>query len=126
MEIAAWNFVNGEAIQNVRPWIVRNEGNIWFAKHKEDPVVYAYITGIEDWARGDRKSFLIRSVKAGKDTRISVLGQTGLTVEYMPDTDGKSYFEQTEDYSYYGSDGFHPSLAGSESAARIIIQYLGI
>lgn len=38
----------------------------------------------------------------------------------------KYYFEQTEDFSYYGSDGFHPSLDGSESAARIIIQYLGI
>lgn len=38
----------------------------------------------------------------------------------------KYYFEQTEDYSYYGSDGFHPSLSGSESAVGIIIQYLGI
>ena len=97
MELAAWNFVNGEAIQNVRPWIVRNEGDIWLARHKEDNTLFAYITGIGNWARGDRKSFLLKSVKATDGTKISVLGQTGNTVEYMPDTDGKAYLKQTDE-----------------------------
>jgi alpha-L-fucosidase len=96
MELAAWNFINGEAVQNVRPWVVSNEGNIWLAKNKEEPTVYAYLTGIKNWKRGDRKSFLLRSVKATEDTRISVLGQTGRVVEYMPQVDGSAKFEQAE------------------------------
>lgn len=32
----------------------------------------------------------------------------------------KNYFDSTSDYSYYGPDEFHPSLAGSKEAARII------
>ena len=95
IELAAWNFVNGEAISEVRPWIVSNEGDIWFARHKEDNTLYAYITGIEDWKRGDRKSFLLRSVKSTEKTRISVLGQSGNVVEYKPEVDGKATFDQT-------------------------------
>ncbi len=95
MELAAWNFVNGDAIQNVRPWVVQNEGNIWLTRQKEKNTVYAYITDIEGWERGDRKSFLLKSVKTTRDSRISVLGQTGNVVEYQPATDGNAYFEQT-------------------------------
>jgi hypothetical protein len=36
----------------------------------------------------------------------------------------KNYFLATGDYSYYGIDGFHPSVAGTESAAKIIFQSL--
>lgn len=36
----------------------------------------------------------------------------------------KYYIDQTQDYSYYGSDGFHPSQKGSENAAQDIIQTL--
>jgi hypothetical protein len=36
----------------------------------------------------------------------------------------KYYFDQTNDFSYYGSDGFHPSLVGSENVAAEIIQAL--
>lgn len=36
----------------------------------------------------------------------------------------KEYFETTGDYSYYGPDGFHPSLKGSEVAATIIVNTL--
>lgn len=32
----------------------------------------------------------------------------------------KEYIDKTNDYSYYGPDGFHPSLKGSMEAARII------
>ncbi|MBT8270250.1 MAG: SGNH/GDSL hydrolase family protein [Bacteroidia bacterium] len=38
----------------------------------------------------------------------------------------KAYIENTEDYSYYGPDGFHPSLLGSQVAAQIIITSLGL
>lgn len=36
----------------------------------------------------------------------------------------KDYFNQTQDHSYYGADGFHPSLKGSKAAAQVIINYL--
>ena len=43
-EIALWNFVNGESIAGVRPWVVTNEGNVWFTKKKGEDTVYAFIT----------------------------------------------------------------------------------
>jgi alpha-L-fucosidase len=96
MELAAWNFINGEAVQDVRPWIVSNEGDIWFTKHKADQTVYAYITGIHDWKRGERKNFLLHSIQATGQTQISVLGQSGRVVEYQPQVDGSAKFEQTD------------------------------
>ena len=41
-------------------------------------------------------------------------------------TQWRSYINQTNDYSYYGPDGFHPSLAGSKIAAEVILQSLNI
>ena len=34
----------------------------------------------------------------------------------------KQYFDDTGDFSYYGGDGFHPSLSGSKVAADVIVQ----
>ena len=97
MEIAAWNFVNHEAIQNVRSWIIPNEGDLWLSKSKNENSVYVYITNDPDWIRGDRKKFLLKTVKATSGTKISVLGQTGHIIEYMPQKDGMPYFHQTTD-----------------------------
>jgi lysophospholipase L1-like esterase len=36
----------------------------------------------------------------------------------------KQYFTDTNDYSYYGPDRFHPSPKGSETAARVITDTL--
>ena len=36
----------------------------------------------------------------------------------------KKHFDETKDYSYYGPDGFHPSLKGSKVAADVIIETL--
>ena len=38
----------------------------------------------------------------------------------------KAYIENTDDYSYYGPDGFHPSQLGSEVSAQIIVTSLGL
>ncbi len=38
----------------------------------------------------------------------------------------KEHFDQTNDFSYYGSDQFHPSLQGSRIAAEVIVQSLGL
>ncbi|GAB3882483.1 hypothetical protein GCM10028825_05290 [Spirosoma agri] len=95
MEIGAWHFINQEAVHNVRPWIVRNEGDIWFTKQKDVNTVYAYLTNMPDWPRGERRTFLLKSVKTTPSTEVSVLGQTGSVVEYQPANDGKARFEQT-------------------------------
>ncbi len=36
----------------------------------------------------------------------------------------KEHFDRTEDFSYYGPDQFHPSLKGSEVAAKVIVDAL--
>ena len=95
MELGAWNLVNHEAIQNVRPWILSHEEDLWLSQSKDGNTVYVYITNDPDWVRGDRKKFLLKSVKATPETKISVLGQTGHVIEYMPQKDGMPYFRQT-------------------------------
>jgi len=36
----------------------------------------------------------------------------------------KAHFEATNDFDYYGPDGFHPSLKGSQAAAEVIVSTL--
>lgn len=36
----------------------------------------------------------------------------------------KAHFDKTNDFDYYASDGFHPSLKGSQVAAKIIVKSL--
>lgn len=36
----------------------------------------------------------------------------------------KEFFDETGDFSYYGGDGFHPSLKGSRVAAEVIVATL--
>ena len=106
-EVAAWHFINHEAIESVRPWIVTNEANIWFTASKDKRTVYAVITGIPDWVKGDRKEFVLGSVKATPNTTISVLGQNDKVTEYKNELDVKSRFEQKE-------DGLHISVARAQ------------
>ncbi len=36
----------------------------------------------------------------------------------------KDYIDSTKDNEYYGSDGFHPSIKGSQVAAKVIVEHL--
>lgn len=94
-ELAAWEFVNREAIQGTRPWIIPQEENIWFTASKDRTTVYAIITGIDDWGRGKRKEFLLGSIEATPNTKISVLGQNDKIVEYDTKADATSRFKQS-------------------------------
>jgi alpha-L-fucosidase len=106
-EVAAWHFINHEAIEGVRPWIVTNEENIWFTASKDKRTVYAVITGWPDWAKGDRKEFVFGSIKATPQTTISVLGQNDKVTEYQNQLDVHSRFEQKE-------DGLHVSVVKAQ------------
>jgi alpha-L-fucosidase len=95
-ELALWNFVNGESIYAVRPWVVTNEGDIWFTKRKNTNTVYAFVTRTP-WKLGEAKTFVLKSVKAGKDTTVSVLGQSGKVLEYRPKVTPRTTWKEEKD-----------------------------
>ena len=75
-ELALWLFVNGEAIYNIRPWIITNEGSLWFTKAKDADTVYAFETNVP-WEWATWREFTLKTVRASKDTEVEVVGQTG-------------------------------------------------
>jgi alpha-L-fucosidase len=81
-EIALWMFVNGEAIHGVRPWVVTNEGGIWFTKKKDENTVYAIVTQGTAWAFGEKRELVLHSVAATAQTQVTVLGQNDQALEY--------------------------------------------
>jgi alpha-L-fucosidase len=95
-EIALWNFVNGEAIKNVRPWVTTNEDNIWFTKSATSNVVYAFLTKMSPWTFGESKTVTLRSLRATPATKISVLGQSDAIVEYHPEITPKTTWKQDD------------------------------
>ncbi len=106
-ELAAWMFINREAVYEIRPWHVIREGDVWFTKASNENAVYAFLTKIPNWKRSDRKEFTIKSVKATDATTVSVLGQTGRVVEYKPTVDGMARWTQ-------GKDGLHISVVRAQ------------
>ena len=94
-EFALWNFTYGESIEAVRPWVVTNEGNLWFTKKKDENTVYVFIMRTP-WKMGERKKFSLRSVRATASTQLSVLGSDGKILEYQPEADAASHFRQDE------------------------------
>jgi alpha-L-fucosidase len=96
-EIALWMFVNSEAIYSVRPWVITNEGDIWFTKKKDSSALYAIVESDKPWPRATWKDFVLHSVRATAKTEISVLGQNDKVVEYHAEIDPKSTFHQEKD-----------------------------
>ncbi len=93
-ELALWNFINREAFENVEPWHVIREGDAWFLKKKDKNILYVFITG-EPIKFGERREVLLNSVKASSETKVSVVGHDNKTLEYSPDVNGETTFEQT-------------------------------
>ncbi len=75
-ELALWLFVNQESIYDVRPWVVTNEGSLWFTQSKQGDTLYAIETQVP-WPWGTWREFVIRSAKATEKTEVEVVGQTG-------------------------------------------------
>jgi alpha-L-fucosidase len=95
-EIALWHFVNGEAIHDVRPWVITNEKNVWFTKKRDEDTVYAFITHEEHWRLGDAKTITLRSLQTTPEATVSVLGQSDQMVEYKPDVSPKTTWTQDQ------------------------------
>ena len=98
-EIALWMFINGEAFENVESQDLTKEGNVLFLKKKNENTVFAFMMET-DWKFGDRKEFLLNSVKAGNKTKMSVLGHNGTVLEYNEQADPSVWFSQTENGLY--------------------------
>jgi alpha-L-fucosidase len=95
-ELAAWMFINQEAIYGVRPWKTISEGNIWFTRKKNEKTVYACITK-ENWKWGTEKSFIINSIKLTENSRVTILGQNSKVLEYQPEVVPETRWEQKAD-----------------------------
>ena len=93
-EMALWNIVNAEAVGKVRPWVITNEGDVWFTKAKDADTVYAFVPG-SDWIWGTRKTVTLQSVKASEETTVRVLGQNEKVLEYRPEVTPQTEWEQT-------------------------------
>lgn len=105
-EFALWDFVNGEALPNSRPWVVDHEGDIRFVKKRNEPVVYALLMGTP-MSMGERKEITLRSVKTTAGSEVSVLGQSGDRLEYRPNVDAKTTFRQD-------AQGLHINLMSAQ------------
>ena len=104
-EVGLWLFINQEAIYQVRPWHVTNEGNIWFTKAKDADTVYAFVTRT-DCPWGERKTFTLKSVRATNQSKIEILGQSSTVLEYKPQA--KPELKWTQD-----AEGLHISAMRS-------------
>jgi alpha-L-fucosidase len=96
-ELALWHFIFGEATEGVRPWVVTNEGDVWFTRGKGADTVYAFVTRVGNWPMGQRRKLTLRSVKATDRTKVAILGQTGEVLEYRPDVDPRPAWRQDAD-----------------------------
>jgi len=96
-ELALWMFVNGESIYGVRPWVITNEGDIWFTKKKDEDTVYAVIKEPNFWRRGTWKDIVLHSVRASANTQITLLGQNDFVLEYQEKVVPKTTFQQSAD-----------------------------
>jgi len=95
-EMAAWYFINREAVDDTRAWVINRENSIWYTANSNKKAVYAIVTDAASWAEGDRKEIVLHAAKATTSTKISVLGQNSLIQEYKPGKDVSCRFVQTD------------------------------
>ncbi len=95
-ELALWMFVNSESIHGVRPWVVTNEGNVWFTKRKDGGVLYAIVTK-PDWPWGETKTIRLKSVRGLSGTKVAVMGQSDEVLEYRPEVTPKTSWRNTNE-----------------------------
>ncbi len=94
-EIALWNMANHESIYNIKPFEVISQDKIWFTQSLDEKAIYAFLPG-NDWKWMERKNFLIPSFASTDSTKISVLGQNDIVMEYDIDVSPKTFFSSNE------------------------------
>ena len=121
-EWALWHFINHEAVHDTRCYQTPWEGDTCLVKAKDGSAVYAVLFGEANWKRGERREVLLSSVKAGENTRISVLGQSGEEVEYYPETDAKTYWQQKADGLHISAVNAQRIYCGSEWGSPLVLK----
>ena len=71
-DLGLWMMLYGDAVRGVRPWVVTNEGDVWFTQKSAEGTVYA-LAGLERNSR----SLILNSVAASPETKVTLLGQEG-------------------------------------------------
>lgn len=94
-EVALWQFINGEAIYKVKPCPVLREKNIWYTQSKDEKHVYAFVTG-EPWIWAKSYTIVLSRIKATQSTSIELLGQSGKILEYHPDVNPETIWQQSD------------------------------
>ena len=99
-EMALWNFVNHEAIYEIRPHAIIREplnldNEVWYTRSKDGRTVYAILTG-KPWPKGERKVITLKHVAATPATEAEILGQSGQVLEYRPDVLPEASWSQDE------------------------------
>lgn len=94
-EIALWHMANHEAIENIRPWKIHYENDVWFTQSKDQNFVYAFVNA-PYWNHMEEKAFFFRSLKGSSKTKVSVLGQNDETMEYVISRSPKSIISVVE------------------------------
>ncbi len=95
-EIGLWYMANHEAIENVRPWQVTDENGVWFTKSRDSRYVYAFVDGY-NWKWMEEKAFLFRSLSGSSKTKVSILGQNELMMEYQMYRSPKTVFSMVDE-----------------------------
>jgi Alpha-L-fucosidase C-terminal domain len=62
----------GEAVRGARPWIVTNEGDVWFTQKRAEGTVYALAV-----LQNNARTLLLKSVSATPGTKATLLSQEG-------------------------------------------------
>ncbi len=93
----SWLFINGDAIYGTRPWVITNEGDLWFTKHGDTLYVIVDDPDPASWRRGTARDLLLKTVRATSASSVEVLGQSGDLVEYRPELNAHSTLHQGED-----------------------------
>ena len=83
-DLGLWMMMYGEAVRQVRPWIVTNEGDVWLTQRSDgsSSTLYAITDFSYDEKGKARHQFSgrrlsLKSVKATGQTTVSILGQSG-------------------------------------------------
>jgi len=99
-EMGLWMSVNSDCIYGVRPWVITNEGDLWFTKQKDEDTLYVVDDLPQPWVFGKWRDVLLKSVQTTDQTEVTVLGENGRDLEYQPKVNPKPTWKME-------SDGLH-------------------
>jgi alpha-L-fucosidase len=91
-DLGLWMMLYGEAVRGIRPWVVTNEGDIWFTQRRDEKTVYAfadldYSAPPSSSSRRPGRLLTLKSLKATPATKVTLLSQAG-DLEWKEDAQG--------------------------------------